>query len=133
MIPHLNLILSFLRRRLGILGPPGLFWSVSGPCPVRGSLMQTFANGLGKKVLQHINYISRGVERFAREETLKVNLTPQDTLVMGKIDYLNFRMNGTGLQRCLSEYFSSFLLFLVPQQLYYLRGDEKKPQVLKML
>ena len=37
------------------------------------SQTQTFANGLGKKVLQHINYISRGVERFAREETLKVS------------------------------------------------------------
>ena len=32
----------------------------------------TFANGLGKKVLQHISYISRGVERYAKEETLKV-------------------------------------------------------------
>ena len=95
------------------------------------SQTQTFANGLGKKVLQHINYISRGVERFAREETLKVSFF--EFMAWEKnFDYL-FRTNGTGQQRCLSEYFSSFLLFLVPQQLYYLRGDEKKPQVLKML
>lgn len=101
------------------------------------SQTQTFANGLGKKVLQHINYISRGVERFAREETLKVsfssrNFEPKIFLCWEKFWLSLFRTNGTGLQRCLSEYFSSFLLFLVPQQLYYLRGDEKKPQVLKM-
>jgi len=96
------------------------------------SQTQTFANGLGKKVLQHINYISRGVERFAREETLKVSFSSQKFSYGGKNFGYLFRTNGTGLQRCLSEYFSSFLLFLVPQQLYYLRGDEKKPQVLKM-
>jgi hypothetical protein len=38
------------------------------------SQTQTFANGLGKKVLQHISYISRGVERYAKEETLKVSI-----------------------------------------------------------
>ena len=96
------------------------------------SQTQTFANGLGKKVLQHINYISRGVERFAREETLKVSFSSRKFSYGGKNFGYLFRTNGTGLQRCLSEYFSSFLLFLVPQQLYYLRGDEKKPQVLKM-
>ena len=59
------------------------------------SQTQTFANGLGKKVLQHINYISRGVERFAREETLKVGIFSFGV----NLSFL-FRTNGTGQQRC---------------------------------
>ena len=107
MIPHRSLILSYLKRKLLQMDLAKKSYNIS-------TIFLVVLNDLlGKR-------LSRSVSTFFEFMAWEKNF-----------DYL-FRTNGTGQQRCLSEYFSSFLLFLVPQQLYYLRGDEKKPQVLKM-